>query len=54
MKPDVKRALLKGRQGRNYVSTQLAKFATGKSIVDFHTIRIRANLERIRNISTFG
>ena len=33
-------------QGRFYVLIQIAEFAIGKSIIDFHTIRIRANRER--------
>ena len=34
-------------KGRFYVLVQIAEFAIGKSIIDFHTILIRANREEI-------
>ena len=34
-------------QGRFYLLIQIAEFEIGKSIIDFHTIRIRANREVI-------
>ena len=34
-------------EGRLYVLIQIAGFAIGDSIIDFHTIRIRANREEI-------
>jgi len=34
-------------EGRLYVLIQIAEFAIGKSIIDFHIIRIRANREEI-------
>ena len=33
-------------EGRFYVLIQIAEFTIGKSIIDFHTIRIRANHEQ--------
>ena len=38
--------LILATEGRFYVLIQIAEFTIGKSIIDFHTIRIRANHEQ--------
>ena len=35
-----------GCKGRFYVLIQIAEFTIGKSMIDFYTIRIRANYEQ--------